>query len=223
MIPAFALERTQELLFELNTLVEEGRIPKVPVFIDSPLAIKLTAVYERYSRDPLYFGREAVAEVRRGDALFNFPGLVMALTKEQSLAINDVPPPKVVVAGSGMSHGGRILHHEARYLPDPKSAVLFVGYQAKGSLGRAILDGAREVTVNHMKVPVRAKAILLSGYSAHADQPQLLEWVSNVRGGLRRAFVVQGEEEEALALAQKMRDELAIPTHLPTPGESVVL
>lgn len=223
MIPAFALERTQELLFELNALVEEGRIPRIPVFIDSPLAIKVTAVYEKYSRDPLYFGRDAIAQAKTGDAIFNFPGLVMTLTREESKAINDVPPPKVIMAGSGMSQGGRILHHEMRYLPDPKSAILFVGYQARGSLGRMILDGAREVTIHKTKIPVRARVLQISGYSAHADQPQLLEWLSRAREKLRRVFVVQGEEEEAGLLVAKIRDELAIATHTPSPGESVVL
>lgn len=223
MIPAFALERTQELLFELNTLVEEGRVPRMPVFVDSPLAIKLSAVYEKYSRDPLYFDRAAIARAKAGDAIFNFPGLTMTLTKEQSKAINDVPPPKAVIAGSGMSQGGRILHHEARYLPDSKSTILFVGYQAQGSLGRRILDGAKEVAVGGMKIPVRARAVMISGYSAHADQPQILEWIRDARGELRRAFIVQGEEEESAALAVRLRDELAIMTHIPSAGESTVL
>ncbi len=223
MIPAFALERTQELLYELNTLTEEGRIPRVPIFIDSPLAIRLTAVYEKYSRNPLYFNRDAIDAAKRGDAIFKFPGLAMTMTREESDAIANVPPPKVIIAGSGMSQGGRILRHEMRYLPDPKNAIFFVGYQTRGSLGRRILDGEAEVTVNRMKIPVRAHPSVISGYSAHADQPQLLEWLSGARGGIRKAFVVQGEEEEANALMQKMRDELAIVTHIPAPNESVVL
>lgn len=222
MIPAFALERTQELLYELNALVEEGRIPRVPIFIDSPLAIKLTAIYERYSRDPLYFNRDAIAAAKRGDAIFKFPGLAMTLTRDESIAINTVPPPKVIVAGSGMSQGGRILRHEARYLSDPRSTIFFVGYQAKGSLGRRILEGEKEVTINGMPVKVAARAVMISGYSAHADQPQLLEWIAPARGTLRKVFVVQGEEEEAGALAQAMRDRLAIPARLPVPGETVV-
>lgn len=223
MIPAFALERTQQLLYELNALVEGGRIPRIPIFIDSPLAIRVTAVYERYSRDPLYFNRDAIAAARRGDAIFKFPGLSMTLSREESRAINDVPPPKVIIAGSGMSQGGRILRHEVRYLGDAKSTIFFVGYQAKGSLGRRIVDGEREVTINRTKVPVRARAVQISGYSAHADQPQLLDWLHGARGNLRKAFVVQGEEEEAMALAAKVRDTLAIATHLPSPGEVVVL
>ncbi|MEK7513034.1 MAG: MBL fold metallo-hydrolase [Patescibacteria group bacterium] len=223
MIPAFALERTQELLFELNDLVEHGRIPRTPVFIDSPLAIKLTTIYQKYSSDPLYFNKISLDLVRSGDAIFNFPGLTLTLTTEESKAINNVPPPKVIVAGAGMSNGGRILHHERRYLSDPKSAILFIGYQASGSLGRRILEGTGEVTIYGEAVPVRCKKYTISGYSAHADQPQLLRWLSPLRLSLKKVFVVQGEENEALGLAQKIRDELAIAAEIPSPGTTVVV
>ncbi|PIP30036.1 hypothetical protein COX26_00810, partial [Candidatus Jorgensenbacteria bacterium CG23_combo_of_CG06-09_8_20_14_all_54_14] len=223
LIPAFALERTQGLLYELNELVEHGRIPRVPIFVDSPLAIKLTAVYQKYASDPRYFGPAAIASLKRGDALFNFPGLRMSLTKEQSKEINSVPPPKVIIAGSGMSQGGRILHHEVRYLPDPKSSILFIGYQAEGSLGRKILEGAKTVKLLGEEVAVRAKVKQISGYSAHADQPQLLEWLRPMRLSAKKVFVVQGEEIEALPLAQKIRDELAMDAVVPTEGEVVNL
>jgi len=223
LIPAFALERTQGLLYELNELVEHGRIPRVPIFVDSPLAIKLTAVYQKYASDPRYFGPAAIASLKRGDALFNFPGLRMSLTKEQSKEINGVPPPKVIIAGSGMSQGGRILHHEVRYLPDPKSSILFIGYQAEGSLGRKILEGAKTVKLLGEEVAVRAKVKQISGYSAHADQPQLLEWLRPMRLSAKKVFVVQGEEIEALPLAQKIRDELAMDAVVPTEGEVVNL
>lgn len=223
MIPSFALERTQDLIFELNELVENNRIPRAPVFIDSPLAIKLTAVYEKYSDNPLYFNPAAIKMVHQGDAFFNFPGLHTTLTTEQSKEINNVPPPKVIVAGSGMSNAGRILHHEVRYLSDPKSALLIVGFQARGSLGRQILDGAETVRILGETVPVRCKIKAIGGYSAHADQPQLLKWVSVMRESLKKVFVVQGEVEEAIPLAQKIRDELAVPTEVPQAGEEVVL
>lgn len=223
MIPSFALERTQELLTELNELVENGRIPRVPIFIDSPLAIRLTSVYQKYSTDPRYFNKEAIAAIQGGDAIFNFAGLKMTLTTEQSKEINNVPPPKVIVAGAGMSNGGRILHHEQRYLSDPKSAILFIGYQAKGSLGREILDGADSVKIYGEEIPVRCKKVAIGGYSAHADQPQLLRWASSMRGSLKKIFVVQGEEKEAGALAQKIKDELAIEAEIPSLGEEAVL
>lgn len=220
VIPAFAMERTQDLLYHLNELVEHGRVPKIPVFIDSPLAIKLTEVYRKYER---YFNKETEAVVRSGDDILNFPGLRLTLTTEQSKEINHVPPPKVVIAGSGMSQGGRVLHHEERYLPDPKSMILFIGYQAVGSLGRQILEGAKEVRIFGQKVPVRCARRVISGYSAHADQPRLIEWIAPMRQTLKTAFVVQGEEGASSALAQKLRDDLAIATVVPEMGQEVML
>lgn len=211
MIPAFAMERTQELLFEINQLMEQGRIPKLPIFVDSPLAIKLVDVYKRYSTyllEPMKFP---------------FAGLKLTLTTEESKAINDVKPPKVVIAGSGMSHGGRIVHHERRYLPDPNSMLLIIGYQASGSLGRKILDGAKTVVMFGETIPVRCRIRQIAGYSAHADQYQLLEWLSSQRQALKKVFIVQGEEEESLALAQKIRDELAVATEIPDVGKSCEL
>ncbi len=223
VIPAFAMERTQALLFELHELVEHGRIPKVPVFIDSPLAIKLTQVYKKYADDPDYFDAESLALLRKGDAIFDFPGLRLTLTTEQSKEINDVPPPKVVIAGSGMSQGGRILHHELRYLPGPHNTILFIGYQATGSLGRQILDGAKSVRIFGEQVPVNCKTKAIGGYSAHADQPKLLEWLRPMRNTLEKVFVVQGEEDQSMALATKIRDNFAINCEIPTINESVEL
>lgn len=223
MIPAFALERTQELLFEINELVENGRVPAMPVFVDSPLAIKLTAIYQKYSSDARFFNREAINLVKNGDEIFNFPGLRMTLTTEQSKEINSVPGPKVVIAGAGMSNGGRILHHEIRYLSDPNNAILFIGYQAEGSLGRRILDGAPTVRIMGEEIPVRCKIRVIDGYSAHADQPQLLKWLEQMRFGLRQVFLVQGEKKEIEPLAAKIRDELALETETPSLGQTVVI
>ncbi|MBI2406241.1 MAG: MBL fold metallo-hydrolase [Candidatus Harrisonbacteria bacterium] len=217
MIPAFAMERTQELLFEINNLAEQGRIPRVPIFIDSPLAIKLTGVYKKYE---MYFDEATRVMIGRGDAIFNFPGLHTTLTTEESKTINDVPPPKVVIAGSGMSNGGRILHHEARYLPDPNSTIIFVGYQSMGTLGRAILDGAKEVKIFGEKVSVRCKVQAIPAYSAHADQPQLLAWLAPLRESAKIVFVVQGEGEASKALAQKIKDELALSAVIPEERKS---
>ncbi len=220
MIPTFAMERTQELLYHLHELFEEGRIPRVPVFIDSPLAIKLTAVYKKYEN---YFNPETAHIAKSGDDILNFPGLHLTLTTEQSKEINSIPPPKVVVAGSGMSNGGRILHHEMRYLPDPKSTILFIGYQGKGTLGREILDGATEVKIFGETVPVRCKKVNIPGYSAHADQPLLMAWLFPMRHTLKKVFVVQGEEAASEALAQKIKDELAVVAEVPKEKESVII
>ncbi len=223
LIPTFAMERTQELLYELNALVENKKIPAIPVFVDSPLAIKLTAIYKKYSMDPMYVDNEAIKLLRGGDAIFDFPRLRLTLTTEQSKEINNVPPPKIIIAGSGMSHGGRILHHELRYLPDQNSTILFVGYQTKGSLGRRILEGARSVNIFRETVPVKLKIRSISGYSAHADQPLLLNWLKPMKDSLKKLFIVQGEKEEAEGLSQKIKDELAIRTEIPKQGEMVKL
>jgi metallo-beta-lactamase family protein len=225
MIPTFAMERTQELLYHLHQLFNEGRIPQVPVFIDSPLAIKLTAVYKKHES---YFNtetknEEAKAIAHGGDDILNFPGLRLTLTTEQSKEINDVKPPKIVIAGSGMSNGGRILHHEQRYLSDPKSMIIFVGYQATGSLGRLILDGAQEVRIFGETIPVRCRVLNIPGYSAHADQPHLLEWLGHMRGTLKKVFVVQGEPQSSETLAQKIIDSFAVSAEVPKTGESVEL
>ena len=155
--------------------------------------------------------------------MFKFPNLRYTLTTEESKAINNVPAPKIVIAGSGMSHGGRIVHHEKRYLPDPKSTLLIVGFQAEGSLGRQILDGAEEVNILGETVPVRCRVRAIGGYSAHADQSQLLEWLSPMRTNLEKVFVVQGEVTASEALATKIVDELAVHAEVPSLGEEVVL
>ncbi|MEK9168489.1 MAG: MBL fold metallo-hydrolase [Patescibacteria group bacterium] len=228
MIPAFAMERTQELLYELNELVENGRIPKIPIFVDSPLAIKLTSVYKKYSQDSDYFDQEALSALRKGDAIFDFPGLKLTLTTEQSKEINEVLPPKIIIAGSGMSQGGRILHHEYRYLSDPKNMILFIGYQSQGSLGRRILDGAKigrpfSVKIFDEEISVRCKVKAIGGYSAHADQPRLLNWLNPMRLTLKKVFIVQGEEDQMIPLAARIKDELAIETEMPSKGEEYVL
>ncbi|KKR28679.1 MAG: RNA-metabolising metallo-beta-lactamase, partial [Candidatus Woesebacteria bacterium GW2011_GWA1_39_8] len=167
MIPSFAMERTQELLYELNQLVNHNQIPRVPMFVDSPLATNLTEVYRKY---PNYFNKTAHHVIESGDDIFNFPGLTFTRTVVESKSINNVRGPKIIIAGSGMSMGGRILHHEMRYLPDPNSAVLFIGYQVQGSLGRRILDGEKEVKIFGEKIAVNCKIHAIGGYSAHADQ-----------------------------------------------------
>jgi metallo-beta-lactamase family protein len=222
MIPSFALERTQELLYELNSLVENHRIPRIPIFIDSPLAICATKIYKKY---PQYYNEKAVYLIESGDQLFQFPGLKFTYTTEESKEINDVPPPKIVIAGSGMSTGGRILHHERRYLSDPNSFILFIGYQAAGTLGRRIADGAKEVKIFGETVPVLCGVRAIGGYSAHADQAKLREWVEKIKEGgkLKKTFVVQGEEGPALAFVQLLRDHLGIDAEAPMAGDIVKL
>lgn len=220
MIPAFAMERTQELLFELNDLVEHDRVPQVPVFIDSPLAIKATEIYRKYDD---YYNKEATYVIASGDEIFKFPGLKFTDTVDESKSINAVPSPKIIVAGSGMSTAGRILHHEKRYLPDPKSTLLIFGYQAKGSLGRRLLDGVKEVKIHGETVPVRAKIKSIEGYSAHADQEGLVKWVAPMRNTLKKIFVVQGEDHAEYTLATVFKDKLTVDAVVPEYGQEFEL
>ncbi len=220
MIPAFAMERTQKLLFEMNELVENGRVPRVPIFLDSPLAIKLTDVYKKHRN---YFDEATMHLLSKDRALFEFPGLKKTLTTQESKGINEVPTPKVIIAGSGMSQGGRILHHEKRYLPDPKSTILFVGYQAKNSLGRRIQEGNEKVKIHGEEIPVKCRRVSIEGYSAHADQNQLLEWLKPMRFGLKKVFAMQGEEEASDALVKKIIDDLAVSAEIPEENKAYEL
>ncbi|MBI2462894.1 MAG: MBL fold metallo-hydrolase [Candidatus Spechtbacteria bacterium] len=222
MIPSFAVERTQELLYELNLLIENHRIPSVPIFIDSPMAIDALKIYAKY---PQYYNQEAMHLIAKGDKLFDFPRLQFTYTSDESKKINEVLAPKIIIAGSGMSTGGRILHHEIRYLSDPNSTLLIIGYQVAGSLGRRLLDGADEVKILGQDVTVRARIKAIGGYSAHADQDGLYSWINemNKMGHLNKVFVVQGEEAAALALSQLLRDNLGVDAVAPTAGESFVI
>jgi len=221
MVPAFALERTQELLFELNELTENKKIPPVPIFIDSPLAIRLTDIYKKYQR---YYNQEAKYLISTGDQIFDFPGLRFTERAPESKKINDVPAPKVIIAGSGMSNGGRIVHHERRYLSDPKSLLLIIAYQSAGSLGRRLLEGEKTVRMFGGPVQVKAKIKAIGGYSAHADKEGLLKWLSEFNvGKMRKVFVVHGEEKAALSLAGEAKDKLGLETVAPRQGETIEL
>ena len=220
MIPAFSLERTQELLFEIENMVEHSRIPLVPVFLDSPLAIKVTGVYKKYSN---YFNAGAREIIRGGDGIFKFPQLIMTDTTAESKRIYEVAERKIIIAGSGMSNGGRILHHEKRYLPDEKSTLLLMGYQAPGSLGRVLQDGGKSVTIMGEHISVRARVASISGYSAHKDANGLLDFVAQTADTVKKVFVVMGEPRASLTLVQRIRDYLGVDAVAPKAGEKVEL
>jgi len=217
MLPAFSLERTQKILFHVNDLVEHGRIPKVPVFLDSPLSIKATKIYKQYSK---YYNEEAKKILLSGDDIFNFPGLKMTMTTEESKKINDVPAPKIIIAGSGMCNGGRILHHLRRYLPDPKSVLLLVSFQAAGSLGRQLTEGAKLVNILGEDVLVEAEIEEIKEYSSHPDSEGLFNFVKNSDNTLEKVFVIHGELKSSLFFVQKVRDYLGIDAIAPKFGDS---
>jgi len=212
LIPAFATERTQDILFLLNQMLLNRRIPEMPVFVDSPLAVEATEIFERY---PEYYHKEIQKLYREHPKLFRFRRLRFTSSVEESKAINDIPSPKAIIAGSGMMTGGRILHHAKRYLLDEKSILLIVGYQTAGSVGRRLIDGERVVRIFGEEVPVRAEIRTINGLSAHADNPQLFSFVEGLRDGLERVFVVHGEELAAFHFSQQIKDRLGVRADAP--------
>ncbi|MEI6288764.1 MAG: MBL fold metallo-hydrolase [bacterium] len=212
MIPAFALERTQEILYELYTFVSSRKISNVPIFVDSPLAIKATQVYKKYVD---MYDAESRAIIERGDDLFNFPGLTYTMTVAQSKEINRVPPPKVILAGNGMCTGGRIPHHLKLYLGSAQNDLLFLSYQAEGSLGRRLLEKQKKVTIDGEEIYVQAGVSAIGAYSSHADQPALTKWVHKIISPKpKKIFVVHGESVAnkglAEALKKKFKGEIII-------------
>lgn len=220
IIPTFSLERSQELLFEINSLVEHKRVPLMPIFFDSPLAIKLTGVYKWYES---YFNKAAQKIISSGDDIFNFPGLTVTKETDESKAIAHSKNPKIIIAGSGMSSGGRIIHHEQNYLPDPNSTLLLIGYQAIGTMGRNIEEGAKTVTINREAVPVKAHVVKISGYSGHKDSDHLVEFVSYMADKVQKVYAVMGEPKSALFLVQRLRDTLAVHASAPARNEKIRL
>ena len=220
VIPTFSLERSQELLFELDALLEGDRIPIMPIFFDSPLAIRLTEVFKQYKN---YFNETAQKAMSPGKYLFDFPGLHNTLQSEESRMIINVPNPKIVIAGSGMSTGGRVVHHEKNYLPDSNNTLLLTGYQSVGTPGRLIREGLKKVRITGEDVFVRAHIVTISGYSGHKDSDGLLNFVGEMQDTVKKVFVVMGEPKSAMFLVQKLRDNLGIEAFAPERGDSVSL
>lgn len=220
MIPAFSLERTQELLFEINNLVENEKIPQVPVFLDSPLAIEVTDVY-RQSHD--FFNEHTRGQIDSGDDVFDFPGLRMTETSDASKGINYTQGAKIVIAGSGMSNGGRILYHEKQYLDDPKNTLIFIGFQASGTMGRVIQDGAHHVTIHGQKIPIRCQVETISGYSGHKQRDDLVDFVAENRDSLEKVWCVMGETSSASFLAQRLQDYVGVQAIVPSDNDVVVI
>lgn len=220
IVPCFSLEKTQVVLSEINSLVEEGRVPSMPVFLDSPLAIKVTEVYRNFHKN---FNEESKKKIEKGDDIFNFPRLKLILSTEDSKNLATVPNPKIIIAGSGMSNGGRIVHHEAQYLPDPKSTILLIGYQTLGTLGRHIQNGEKHVSIFGDKIEVRAKVEMIDGYSSHKDSTRLIEFVEKGKDTLKKVFPVMGEPKSSLFLAQRIQDYVGVSAHHPKEGEEVIL
>jgi len=204
IIPTFALDRAQSLLYYLGRLIGSDRVPHIMTFLDSPMAAEVTGVFERH---PEYLDQEAEDLFRSGRNPFRFPGLKMIHSSEESKAINRIRGSCVILAGSGMCTGGRIKHHLVRNISRPDSTILFVGYQAKGTLGRQILEHAPEVRIFGQPFPVKARIEEIHGFSAHAGQSGLLEWLGHFQQRPSILFLVHGEREAGLALAERLKKD----------------
>lgn len=221
LIPAFAVGRTQEILYDLELLAESHQLPRVPVIVDGPLGIKMTSVYERHID---CWDEEALTKLRSGNMPLDFRDLYATPKARESERIHDIEGPAIVIAGSGMCSGGRIVDHLSRYLPDPRTDLIFVGYQADGTLGRELQSGRSSVVIDGYDVDVRARITTIRGFSAHADRSMLARWLDEVP--LREnghVFVTHGEPETADAYARFVRDRFGRGTTVPALGDRVEL
>lgn len=212
IIPSFAIERAQELLWRLGKLLRAKKIPQLDVYLDSPMAIKVTEVFLRH---PEMFDEETLEMIKRGEHPCDFPGLRMSRKTEESKALNFIKEPCIIIAGSGMCTGGRIKHHIKNNIGNPASTILFVGYQAEGTLGRHILDGAEEIRIHGKMHEVKCEVGRIHGFSAHADRNELLKFLSHVKKEPEMVFVTHGEESQALAFAGLLEKEKGWKTLVP--------
>ena len=219
MIPSFAIERTQELLYELNEFVEKSLIPRIKVFIDSPMAIKATEVFKKH---PECYDKQIKQILDTGDNPFSFPGLKYSKTVEDSKSINQLNEPCIIIAGSGMCTGGRIKHHIKYHISNPKNTILFVGYQVPGTLGYYIKKGEKRVRLLGTEVDVNAKVESIESFSAHADYKELLTWLRNFSPKPKKAFIVHGDEEAANSFSKKVEKQ-GIKTYIPSMEEKIVI
>ena len=220
VIPAFAVDRTEVLLLHLHDLARAGRIPALPVYVDSPMALGGLGVYERAIAEG---DVEIRAELRRRPAPFDPGRLIPARDTEASKAIHDAPMPAIIVSASGMATGGRVLHHLARRLPDPRNTVVLVGYQAAGTRGRALLEGAETLKIHGCEVPVRAEIVDGQGFSVHADGAELVDWLAAVPSPPRIVYAVHGELDGAVAIQRVVAERLGWTVAIPQLGERVPL
>lgn len=216
IIPSFALERTQEILWLLHEMHDNGELPKCRIFLDSPLAIKATKLYNSY---PIHLSDEL--QYSSGDP-FSFAWLEPTTTREQSVAINKVKERSIIIAGSGMCNGGRIMHHLKHRLWNPRNAIVFVGYQVRGTLGRSIVDGEKLIKIYGEDIIAKAKIYTINGFSAHADQSELIEWMRPI-DGLKNVRLIHGETDKMEIFAKAIKDELGYEADIMVHGVSVKL
>lgn len=218
IIPSYALERAQEILYVLREFYEQRRLPKCEIFLDSPLAISITKLFTTH---PEFYDRETYKVFLEKNP-FELPNLHYTKEVEESKAINSISSGAIIIAGSGMLNGGRVLHHLKYNLWREECAIVFVGYQPQGTLGRKIIDGAESVRIFGEEIALRAKVFTINGFSSHADQEGLLEWLSYT-GNPESVFLVHGEEEKMKIFGKAIRERLGFNHHIPEFGEVLVL
>lgn len=217
LVPAFAVDRTEIVITALGEMRDSGRIPDLPIYVDSPMAIAALKVYKEGRH------REELRADLDPDHFLDLRSLREAATKEESMALNYPRMPSIVISSSGMATGGRVLHHLERMLPDNRNTVVLTGYQSVGTRGRALADGAQQVKMHGGFVPVRAEIVRDDEFSVHADSSELLDWLAAIAPAPRSVFVAHGEQHAADAFARRIHDELGLPASVPTQGETVSL
>jgi len=220
VIPSFAIGRTQELLYYFRVLQNQGRMPRIPIYIDSPMATSVTRVYADSPED---FDDEMRASIVAGKSELEPDGIIFVRDRELSKALNSQHGPLVIISGSGMANGGRVTHHLQHRMPDPSTIVLFTGYQAEGTLGRRLIEGAPLVRIHGQEVTVRARIEKVNALSAHADQEEMMQWLGNYKSPPKQTFIVHGEPPAQAALQARIEKELGWKTVIPKLAEEFTL
>jgi metallo-beta-lactamase family protein len=220
IVPSFALQRSQEILYHMNELLIDGKIPAMDVYLDSPMAIRITEVFKKHED---LFDKEMSRLIKMRKSPFDFPGLKMTQSTEESKQLNFLSKPSMIIAGSGMCTGGRIKHHLVNNITRPESTILFVGYQAVGTLGRSIVQGTKKVRILGQKYPVRARIAEIKGMSAHADRDELMRWLGTLTRPPRRVFVVHGETKSSENFCRFLKKETGWKVSTPAYGSSMTL
>jgi len=221
LIPAFAVGRTQELVYLIRELEDDKAIPVLPVSVDSPMAAATTAVYARRTEEQ---DEEYASVLRQQRHPLRTHSMMTASSRQESKKLNDAQGARVIISASGMMTGGRVLHHAMRLVPNPEATIVFVGYQAAGTTGRRILDGEPEVKIMGQWIPVRCRVTKIGGFSAHADYGEVLQWLAGMKSGVpSRTFLTHGEPEAANAMAGHIKERFGWNVHVPQYGERVEL
>lgn len=220
IVPSFALERAQEILYYIDELLMEEKIPKIRMFLDSPMAARITKVFRKH---PELMDKETVDLVKNHESPFNLSGLGVTETAEQSKSINDIKSGALIIAGSGMCTGGRVKHHLVNNISRPECTIMFVGYQAIGTLGRSIVDGAKSVRILGQKREVNARIVRIQGFSAHADRNELLAWLKNLKTPPKCIYVIHGEKESAESFGEFVRKDTGWNTVVPQYQQQITL